>query len=149
MKKFIFTSFITFSSIAGLQAASLPQQTYQNPNSQASNNSAVINVTTNSFQQLLANTQKPIVLVFSASWCKPCQTMKPIIEEIAREIPEVTFLRADFDANPELVQNFRVDSIPAVLFIRKDGYIVDRSIGFTTKQQLKDKIQAFTASQQN
>lgn len=151
MKNNILTSLTTllcFSSQIYAVETVLTQGYQQNYNTvQApAGGKAVRDINTNGFQQTLANTSKPVVLIFSAVWCKPCQSMKPILEEIAREMPEVTFLRVDFDASPELVQSYGIDSIPAILFIRPDGYVVDRSIGFSQKQQLKGRIQAFAAS---
>ena len=74
---------------------------------------------------------------FSAKWCGPCRTFKPVMEEIASEGYSVQFI--DIDQSGELADNYRITSVPTVV-IEVNGTVVDRFIGAVTKQQLLEKL---------
>lgn len=81
------------------------------------------------------------VVDFWAEWCGPCRMIAPIIEELAKEYDgKVTIGKLDVDQNPEVSMNFGIRSIPTILILR-DGEVVDKQIGVTTKQNLADKIE--------
>ena len=83
---------------------------------------------------------KVAVVDFSATWCGPCKMLAPIMEEISEEMAgQVEFYNADTYENMDLALANKVTSIPA-LFLLRDGQIVDRMIGFQSKQALKNWI---------
>ena len=83
---------------------------------------------------------KVAVVDFSATWCEPCKMLAPIMEELSEEMAgQVEFYNADTDENMDLALANKVTSIPA-LFLLRDGQIVDRMIGFQSKQALKNWI---------
>ena len=83
---------------------------------------------------------KVAVVDFSATWCGPCKMLAPIMEELSEEMAgQVEFYNADTDENRDLALANKVTSIPA-LFLLRDGQIVDRMIGFQSKQALKNWI---------
>lgn len=83
---------------------------------------------------------KVAVVDFSATWCGPCKMLAPIMEELSEEMAgQVEFYNADTDENMDLALANKVTSIPA-LFLIRDGQIVDRMIGFQSKQALKNWI---------
>ena len=83
---------------------------------------------------------KVAVVDFSATWCGPCKMLSPIMEELSEEMAgQVEFYNADTDENMDLALANKVTSIPA-LFLLRDGQIVDRMIGFQSKQALKNWI---------
>lgn len=83
---------------------------------------------------------KVAVVDFSATWCGPCKMLAPIMEELSEEMAgQVEFYNADTDVNMDLALANKVTSIPA-LFLLRDGQIVDRMIGFQSKQALKNWI---------
>ena len=61
-------------------------------------------------------------LLFSASWCGPCQTLKPVMEQVSKTIP-VT--KIDVDTDAQTVSDYGVRSVPTVVLI-KDGREVKR-----------------------
>jgi thioredoxin 1 len=71
------------------------------------------------------------VKYFSATWCGPCQTFKPIMNEIANEGHSVQFI--DIDQQEDLARQYNVRSVPTVV-IEQNGSEVNRLIGATTKQ---------------
>ena len=83
---------------------------------------------------------KVAVVDFSATWCGPCKMLAPIMEELSEEMAgQVEFYNADTEENMDLALANKVTSIPA-LFLLRDGQIVDRMIGFQSKQALKNWI---------
>lgn len=83
---------------------------------------------------------KVAVVDFSATWCGPCKMLAPVLEELSEEmVGQVEFYNADTDENMDLALANKVTSIPA-LFLLRDGQIVDRMIGFQSKQALKNWI---------
>ena len=83
---------------------------------------------------------KVAVVDFSATWCGPCKMLAPIMEELSEEMAgQVEFYNADTDENMDLALANKETSIPA-LFLLRDVQIVDRMIGFQSKQALKNWI---------
>lgn len=85
------------------------------------------------------------VVDFWAEWCGPCRMIGPIIEELSSDYDgKVTVGKLNVDHNPEVAMKFGVRSIPTILFF-KDGELVDKQIGVTSKKVLSDKIEAALA----
>ena len=78
---------------------------------------------------------------FWATWCGPCRMVAPIIEELAAEMPNVTFAKIDVDENPEVAMGLRINSIPTLMLF-KDGELVERVIGARPKADIKQLIEA-------
>ena len=82
---------------------------------------------------------KPMLLVFSATWCGPCQENKKKVYPSA-EVKEYhdkfvwAYLDADVPANEKLMQQFKVEGIPHIQFTTKDGKAVDNMVGQTTPE---------------
>jgi thioredoxin 1 len=74
------------------------------------------------------------ILFFSASWCGPCKSFKPIMEQVSRELP-VQFI--DVDASPQLVAEYGVRSVPTVIIIN-NGQVSSRQAGVLTESQIKN-----------
>ncbi len=96
---------------------------------------SVIKITTENFNQEVANSTKPILLDFYADWCGPCQMVSPIVEEIAEEYPQYDVGKINVDEQPSIAENFGIMSIPA-LFVVKEGKIVAQSIGALPKEEI-------------
>ena len=79
---------------------------------------------------------------FYADWCGPCAAMKPVIEEIEKEMPgKVKITKVDVDQKQEEASKYGVMSIPTYVIL-KDGKEVDRFIGATSKENVISKINA-------
>ncbi len=96
---------------------------------------AAIHVKSEDFKEVVLNADKPVLVDFWAKWCGPCQTMGPIVEELAEELPDIKVCKLDIDDAMETARQYRVMSIPTfVLF--KDGEVVSRTVGEQTKAEL-------------
>ena len=74
---------------------------------------------------------------FSATWCGPCQTFKPVMNEISNEGYSVQFI--DIDQSSTLAQQYKVMSVPTVV-IEENGIEVDRFVGSVSKQQVLSRL---------
>ena len=100
-----------------------------------------LNITDQNFEEIMAE-GKPVVLDFWATWCGPCKQIAPYIEELAEEYKDTVYIgKCDVDENSDLPAQFGVRNIPTVLFI-KNGEVVEKQVGATTKQALAEKLKA-------
>ena len=74
---------------------------------------------------------------FSATWCGPCQSFKPVMNEIANEGYSVQFI--DIDQSPNMATQYSVMSVPTVI-IEENGIEVDRFVGSIPKQQVLERL---------
>lgn len=82
------------------------------------------------------------VVDFWAEWCGPCRAITPIIEELSSEYEgKVTIGKLNVDDNPNIAMKYGIRSIPTILVL-KNGEVVHKTVGVTTKQALADKIEA-------
>ncbi len=88
------------------------------------------------FEELIAG-DKPLLVDFWASWCGPCRMMAPIVEEVAKEHPEIAVAKINVDDEPELAQKYKVMNIPTLLLFR-GGDIIKRQIGAVSKSRLEE-----------
>ncbi|MFT5383728.1 MAG: thioredoxin 1 [Saprospiraceae bacterium] len=96
--------------------------------------------TDTNFKETVLDNAGVSVIDFWAEWCGPCRAIGPIIEELHTEYDgKASIGKVNVDTNPEISSNFGVRSIPTILFI-KNGEVVDKQVGVTTKQALADKI---------
>ena len=96
-------------------------------------------ITTANFETEVLKSEKPILIDFWATWCGPCKTMAPIVEEIAEERTDIKVCKIDVDQEPELARQYRVMSIPTFL-VFKDGEGVKRDMGVMSKDELEGLI---------
>lgn len=77
---------------------------------------------------------------FMATWCGPCKAMKPVIEEMSEEMKgKPLFLQVDIDQVPELTRKYIIRAVPTLILFEKK-YEADRTMGLTTKQDIKKMI---------
>jgi len=70
------------------------------------------------------------VVDFNATWCGPCKMLAPVLEAVSEELgSQVSFYGVDVDECPELAGEYRVQSVPCLVMMKK-GELVDQSIGF-------------------
>ena len=80
-----------------------------------------------------------VVIDFFANWCGPCKMLAPVLEEVAQELPTVTFAKVDVDQDPSLAGRYGIQSIPHLILF-KDGQAVDQISGFVGKNVILEKL---------
>ena len=100
---------------------------------------AIIDLTKENFQEEVTKSDKPVLVDLWAVWCGPCQMMAPILHELETEMPDVQIGKVNVDEQMDLARQFRVVSIPT-LIIFKNGQEVQRMVGVTSKEELKDAL---------
>lgn len=94
------------------------------------------------FKEEVMDSEGVAVIDFWAEWCGPCRVIAPVIEELSHEYDgKVKIGKLNVDFNPEVSFKFNIRSIPTILIL-KNGEVVDRHVGTTTKKVLADKIEA-------
>lgn len=86
------------------------------------------------------NSGETWIIDFWASWCGPCQKLKPIYEEVSEEIEEVNFGKVNMEEHSSLATKYGVQALPTLVII-KDGDIVAKNEGMISKDDLKSWIQ--------
>ena len=101
-----------------------------------------LEITDANFEEVVMNSDKPVVVDFWAEWCGPCRMIGPVIEEMSGEYDGRAIIgKVNVDNNPGVSAKFGVRNIPTVLFI-KGGEVADKSVGAVPKAQLASKLDA-------
>ena len=98
------------------------------------------NITKTSFDELIMNIGKPVLLDFWAPWCGPCKQIAPIVEAIAEEREDIIVGKVNVDEEMELAKRFRVMSIPT-LVVMKGGEVTAKAVGFRTREEILKLIE--------
>jgi thioredoxin 1 len=96
--------------------------------------------TDTTFEELVLNNDKPVVVDFWATWCGPCKMVAPEMEKLAAKYDGVVdVVKVDVDANPRLSQAFGIMSIPTIAYF-KPGAQPQGVVGFRPLEQLEQQF---------
>ena len=103
----------------------------------------VADVTTANFMAEVvdASFEQPVIVDFWAPWCGPCKQLGPILEKVVRGAGgAVRMVKLNIDENPEIAQQMRIQSIPAV-YAFKEGRPVDGFVGALPESQVRQFVE--------
>ena len=101
-----------------------------------------LELTDQNFDEIVLQSDKPVIVDFWAEWCGPCRMVGPIVEEIGNDYEGKAVVgKLDVDSNPAITQKFGIRNIPTVLFF-KNGEIADKQVGAVPKNNLVSKLEA-------
>ncbi|MFE4105447.1 tetratricopeptide repeat protein [Almyronema epifaneia] len=87
---------------------------------------------------LLQSHEQPVVVDFFATWCGPCQMLKPMLEKLVTEY-DCVLAKVDIDQNPDLANVYGVEGVPDVKFFLA-GQVVDGFVGVLPEPQIRDRL---------
>ena len=94
-------------------------------------------------EQVLFN-KKPVLVDFWAPWCGPCKMVAPVIEDVAKELAGVDFVKVNVDQSRDYAAQYGVRNIPTLLLF-KNGELVAKQVGALNRQKLKEFIEQAVA----
>ncbi len=90
----------------------------------------------------IVKSETPTLVDFYATWCGPCKTMAPVLEQLKDQMgSKVRVLKIDVDKNQEVAEKFKIRGVPTFILF-KSGEILWRQSGVIELKTLKEKINA-------
>ena len=101
---------------------------------------SILNLSADSFDGEVLNSENPVLVDFWAEWCGPCKMIAPVLDEISQEYTgKITVAKLNIDENPATPSHYGVRGIPTLMLF-KDGDIEATKVGALTKSQLAQFI---------
>lgn len=98
-------------------------------------------ITDDRFTAEVLESDRPVVVDFTAAWCAPCRVMGPVLDELAAEREDLRFVKLDVDANQTTVARYGVMSMPTFM-VFDGGEPVLTLIGSRPKRRLAEELSA-------
>jgi len=95
--------------------------------------------TTKEFTRKVTKNNKLTIVKFGASWCGPCQTMKPIFDQVAKTNTDCDCFEVNIDKTRSIVKSWNINSIPTIVVV-KDGKEVARLVGLQSEETINKAI---------
>ena len=100
----------------------------------------LLHLKANEFNKEVLQSNQPVLVDFSATWCGPCQMMGPVMEKLAGDFEgKAKVAKVDIDENSDLAMKYNIMSVPSMLFF-KDGQIKDQVVGAVPAEHLSEKL---------
>jgi thioredoxin 1 len=97
-------------------------------------------VSDNSFESDVLNSDRPVLVDFWAQWCAPCRMLAPTVEAVAEKYEgSATVVKLNVDDNPAVSQRYGIKGIPTLILF-KNGKEEERVVGATSKEAISRMI---------
>ncbi len=102
--------------------------------------SHVVAVNDDNFQSEVMESDRPVLVDFSAEWCGPCKQLAPLVEELAKDYDgRLKVAKIDVEESQKTAMKYGILSVPTLLFLRK-GKVADQLVGNHPRQVLEERI---------
>jgi len=102
----------------------------------------VSSVGSGEFEAEVLKSDKLVIVDFWAEWCGPCKMIAPLLDEVAKELPDkIKIVKVNVDHEQQLAQEYGIYNIPTLLFF-KGGTVREQVVGTVAKKVLIEKINA-------
>ena len=102
--------------------------------------SHVVAVNDDNFQSEVVESDRPVLVDFSASWCGPCKQLAPVVEALAKDYDgRLKVAKIDVEESQQTAMKYQILSVPTLLFLR-DGKVADQLVGNHPRQVLEERI---------
>ena len=106
-----------------------------------------LKVNKKNFQRVVLSHKQPVVVDVWADWCGPCKMLAPQFSAAEEELTgRARFVKLDADKNQKLARQYNVKALPTLLFF-KDGRLVDRSSGVTSKTAIIKRVKPLLSAE--
>jgi thioredoxin 1 len=130
---------VSGEELVGEPTVDLPEREPRAPSNPAPRPKRVEIVETENFDELVLASDVPVLVDFYADWCGPCKKLSPVLDQLARETPDVRVVKVNIDHSKKLAQTYRVRSIPTVM-VFKDGVPVSHHTGLANRETLEQLL---------
>ena len=102
----------------------------------------ILSITTESWDKEVIQSSSLVVIDFWGTHCRPCKTIAPIIEELAKEYTgRAKVVKLNVEESPEIASRYKIIGVPTIMFL-KNGNVMERIVGAVPKEQLKSKLES-------
>ena len=106
--------------------------------------SEVTTVDTQAFEEVVLQSEVPVLVDFWAAWCGPCRAIAPVLDQIAAEQDgKLLIAKLNVDENPDIASRYNISSIPVMKVFDK-GEIVREIIGAMPKPQIEQRLEGIS-----
>ena len=97
----------------------------------------ILKLTNSNYLSKLLTSDKPVLVKFWASWCRPCRTMTPKFHNAAKTFQgKVTFAEVNVDTQKQVAARYRIRSLPTMILFKKDK-IINKTVGSLSQKQIE------------
>lgn len=102
-----------------------------------------IHITDEAFEQVVMQSNLPVIVDFWAPWCNPCKMIAPTLDKLAQENDgKLIVAKVNTDDHAEWMQKFGIQGIPTLLFV-SGGKVVHRQVGALPERMLREVVAQF------
>ncbi|NLM00911.1 MAG: thioredoxin [Treponema sp.] len=94
-----------------------------------------VEITNQNFESEVLKSDKPVLVDFWAPWCGPCRILGPVVEQVAKENPNVKVCKVNVDNESSLASKYGIMGIPTLIYF-KDGEVARKTVGAVSKDKI-------------